>query len=132
MQAAGHTPSVPPARMGRRKGPFDGLAANVAVLVDKTVESLWTVMNRPGPDGANWAEAGGFATVEDYRRWLAAEPDRLVAECRDLLWADHLLEPCEKALFGHVCAMAEGLAMLRRAVAEGVALSMTGEGRQAA
>jgi len=106
-----------------RKGPFDGLADNVALLVDKTADSLWRVMNRPGPDGINWAEAGGFVSLEAYRRYLASAPDRLVTECRDLLWADHLLEPEEKALFDHVCAMADGLAMLRRAVAEGVALA---------
>lgn len=102
--------------------PLDGLGQGMAVLVDKAVDNLWTVMNRPAPDGTSWAEAGGFASLEDYRRHLAAKPSRLVAQCRDLLWADHLLDVREKALFTHLCAMADGLATARRAVSQGLAL----------
>lgn len=115
--------------LARQQGPQTGqqgswgrLAAQVALLVDKAVDSLWNVMCRTGPDGTSWADASGFVSRDDYRRYLAAGPDRLMTECRDLLWADHFLKPDEKELLSHVCAMAEALGQLHQAVGKGVAL----------
>lgn len=98
------------ARM-KQKASLDGLGQRVRELVERSVETLWTVLRRPGPDGAGWAEADGFATLAEYRRHLAAEPGGLVAACRDLLWAAHLLEEEERRLLEAVVEVADGLTL---------------------
>lgn len=91
----------------------ESIGARFRKIVDRAVETLWTVYNRPAPDGSGWAEVEGLGTLEDYRRHLAAAPALLVDSCRDLLWASHMLLDEEKLVLETVVEISDALALRR-------------------
>lgn len=53
--------------------------------VERAIAALWAFHERPSPQGLNWAEIDGCATIDQYRSELERNPGNFLQACRAFL-----------------------------------------------